>query len=148
VRFIATGFYSGYSPVASGTAGSAVGVLLYAIPVFQSSLVLCAASIAGLLIGVYVSGIMERSFGEDPSIVVIDEIVGMWISLLFLPASIAAVLAAFLFFRAFDIIKPPPARQLERLKGGWGVMLDDAAAGVYANVAVQILCLLFPQLMG
>jgi phosphatidylglycerophosphatase A len=91
---------------------------------------------------------MERSFGEDPSIVVIDEIVGMWISLLFLPRSIATVLAAFLFFRAFDIIKPPPARQLERLKGGWGVMLDDAAAGVYANVAVQLLCFLFPQLMG
>jgi len=147
-RFIATGFYSGYSPVASGTAGSAVGVLIYAIPQFQSQLVLCAASAAGLVIGAYVSGIMERSFGEDPSIVVIDEIVGMWISLLFLPSTIAVVLAAFLFFRAFDIIKPPPARQLERLKGGWGVMLDDAAAGVYANLAVQLLCFLFPQLMG
>jgi phosphatidylglycerophosphatase A len=147
-RFIATGFYSGYSPVASGTAGSAVGVLIYAIPAFQSQVVLCAASAAGLLIGAYVSGVMERSFGEDPSIVVIDEIVGMWISLLFLPPSIATVLAAFLFFRAFDIIKPPPARQLERLKGGWGVMLDDAAAGVYANVAVQLLWLLFPQMMG
>jgi phosphatidylglycerophosphatase A len=72
----------------------------------------------------------------------------MWISLLFLPPTVASALAAFLFFRAFDIIKPPPARQLERLKGGWGIMLDDAAAGVYANAAVQLLRVLFPRLMG
>jgi phosphatidylglycerophosphatase A len=147
-RFFATGFYSGYSPVASGTAGSAVGLLAYAIPAFQSPAVLGAAAAGGLFVGVYVSGIMERAFGVDPSIVVIDEIVGMWISLLFLPPTVASALAAFLFFRAFDIIKPPPARQLERLRGGWGIMLDDAAAGVYANAAVQLLRVLFPGLMG
>ena len=147
-RFIATGFFSGYSPVASGTAGSAVGLLFFALPGFQSPAVLGAASVAGLIIGAYVSGLMERSFGEDPSIVVIDEIAGMWISLLFLPPTIASALAAFLFFRIFDIIKPPPARQLERIKGGWGIMLDDAAAAVYANAAVRLLIFLFPQLMG
>jgi phosphatidylglycerophosphatase A len=68
----------------------------------------------------------------------VDEVVGMWASLLFLPLTPVAVAAAFLFFRLFDVVKPWPAGALERLPAGWGIMADDLAAGVYANLVVQV----------
>jgi phosphatidylglycerophosphatase A len=77
----------------------------------------------------------------DPSIVVIDEVVGMWISLLAIPMGISAAILAFLFFRTFDILKPFPARQMEHLPGGWGIMMDDVVAGIYANIATRLLLL-------
>jgi phosphatidylglycerophosphatase A len=77
----------------------------------------------------------------DPSIVVIDEIVGVWIALWMLPYSFVVIALAFVAFRAFDIVKPPPARQLERIPNGWGIMLDDVAAGLYANLAVRAVLL-------
>ena len=86
---------------------------------------------------------MEKRLGEDPQIVVIDEIVGMWISLIILPKTIWIVLLAFFFFRVYDTIKPPPARSLEHLKHGLGIMLDDVAAGVYANISVRVILVLF-----
>ncbi len=143
VRFLATGFFSGYSPAIPGTAGSLVGLILYFIPGMEQSAILISASIVFLLTGVYVSRKMEEAFGIDPQIVVIDEIVGMWISLLFLPKSILNALCAFIFFRIYDTIKPPPARNLERLRFGWGIMMDDVAAGVYANLSTLILLKLF-----
>ncbi len=73
----------------------------------------------------------------DPSIVVIDEIVGMWIALLFLPKTLPALLIAFTTFRVFDIVKPPPAAGLERVGNGWGIMLDDVVAGLYAAAATH-----------
>ena len=80
---------------------------------------------------------METRFGDDPQIVVIDEIVGMWVSLLFLPKTVWISILAFIFFRVYDTVKPPPARRCEEFKNGWGIMLDDVAAGVYANLVVQ-----------
>jgi phosphatidylglycerophosphatase A len=159
-NLIATGLFSGYSPVASGTAGSLVGVALYCIPGMSNSTVLGAAIIAAFFAGVVTSARVASIVGDrinadalltkkifqkgsheeaDPSIVVIDEIVGMWIALLFLPMTWPAVFMAFFFFRLFDIIKPYPAARLERIPHGWGIMLDDVAAGIYANIAVQIL---------
>ena len=84
-RFLATGFLSGYSPVAPGTAGSLVGLALWFIPGFEAPIVLAAAVAAGFVLGVITAGRMEKELGEDPPVVVIDEVVGMWISLLFLP---------------------------------------------------------------
>ncbi len=98
------------------------------------------------MLGVYTSHQMEKKFGNDPSIVVIDEIVGMWISLFMLPKNILVGTMAFLLFRVYDIIKPPPARKLEHQNKGWGIMLDDVAAGIYANVTMRILILLFPAI--
>jgi phosphatidylglycerophosphatase A len=144
-RFIATGMFSGYSPFAPGTAGSIVGLLLYLIPGMEQPLVLSIAIVLTFIIGTRTSAVMEKHFGEDPSIVVIDEVVGMWISLLFLPRGLMIGIAAFFFFRLYDIIKPPPARQLERLKNGWGVMMDDVAAGIYANATVWIIRFVFPN---
>jgi phosphatidylglycerophosphatase A len=145
-KLIATGFYSGYSPVAPGTAGSLVGVAIYLIPGFENSLSMPIITIAAFFIGVLISNQMEKQLGDDPAPVVIDEIVGMWISLLFLPRQLLFVFTAFLLFRIFDIVKPQPARYIERFKNGWGIMLDDVVAGLYSNIAVRILILIFPSI--
>jgi phosphatidylglycerophosphatase A len=158
-QLVATGLYSGYIPWASGTFGTLVGVLFYLIPGIEHPPVLGMMVIAGFFIGVWSSSRVAAIVGHqltqsaekakqlfqqgehrtaDPSIVVIDEIVGIWIALLFVPKTVPAVILAFVAFRAFDIIKPQPARALERIPNGWGIMLDDVVAGVYANIATQI----------
>jgi len=158
-RCIATGFYSGYIPWASGTWGSLVGVALYAIPGASAPFALAVMIAAGFAVGVVTSGRLASVEGNrltrsaatakaifqskghaapDPSIIVIDEIVGMWVALFLLPKTLPAVVCAFLLFRIFDVVKPPPARQLERLQGGWGIMLDDVIAGLFANILIQI----------
>jgi phosphatidylglycerophosphatase A len=81
----------------------------------------------------------EEIFGKDARQIVIDEVAGMAISLLFVPKEIKWYVIAFLLFRFFDIVKPPPARAVERVKGGWGVTLDDVIAGVYANVSLHMI---------
>ena len=89
-------------------------------------------------LGVFAGSRAERIWRiKDPQPVVIDEIVGMWISLLLIPPETIYILAAFVLFRLFDVIKPFPARQAELLPGGWGIMLDDLFAGIYANIGVH-----------
>lgn len=162
-RFLATGAFSGYVPWAPGTAGSIAAILLYLIPGASSPVVLGAMIIAGFFAGRAAAARVAESTGHDlaagarvtknlfrhggtahpdPSIVVIDEIVGMWIALLFLPKTLPAILVAFTTFRIFDIVKPPPVAALERFGDGWGIMLDDVAAGVYAGIATHITLLL------
>ena len=87
-------------------------------------------------VAVYTAGVMARDWGSDPGPVVIDELVGYLVSVAFLPHSIWIAVAGFFLFRAFDIVKPPPARRLERLPGGWGIVLDDVAAGVYCQLVM------------
>ena len=146
VRMIATGLFSGYSPVAPGTAGSLVGLAFYLIPGFEQPVLMCSAAVAMFFLGVFASARMEEELGEDPPVVVVDEVVGMWISLLFLPKGIWIAGLSFLLFRLFDIVKPPPARRLEALQHGWGIMLDDVAAALYANVAARLALYLLPAL--
>ena len=86
---------------------------------------------------------MEKDKGKDPEIVVADEFVGQWISLLFLPRLLWVFVAAFFIFRILDIIKPYPAANLEEIKGGKGIMLDDIIAGIYTNIALQLIFILF-----
>ncbi|MFI5161978.1 MAG: phosphatidylglycerophosphatase A [Sphingobacteriales bacterium] len=95
-------------------------------------------TIALTLFGVWSSGIVEKIWGKDPSKVVIDEAAGMCISLLFLPVNWKYVLAALILFRFFDIIKPLFIKKMEKFPGGWGIMLDDVLAGVYANLLLQL----------
>ena len=158
IRLVATGLFVGYIPWASGTFGSLVGVLVYCIPGAEVPGVLVALIIAGLIVGtvaahqvaiaegnrlsrtaeltkgLFQSGSMHAA---DPSIVVIDEIVGMWISLLWLPKTILAVALAFVLFRILDVLKPEPARMMERLPYGFGIMLDDVISAIYANLAAH-----------
>jgi phosphatidylglycerophosphatase A len=144
-KFMATGFGSGWLPVAPGTWGAAVAVLmlypLYLLKLdgYQTNLVLCCSIVIFTWIGVKACDALEDEWGEDPKHVVIDEMIGVWIALLGHPLSISNIVAAFILFRFFDIAKPLGIRQLENIKGGWGVMLDDVAAGVYANIVLQIL---------
>ncbi|HEX3384328.1 MAG TPA: phosphatidylglycerophosphatase A, partial [Mucilaginibacter sp.] len=88
-------------------------------------------------LGVWSSGVVAKVWGEDPAKVVIDEVAGMWISLLFLPVCWQYTLAGLILFRIFDIAKPLYIRKMENLRGGWGIMLDDVLAGVYANILLQ-----------
>ncbi len=157
---VATGGFTGLSPWASGTAGTLAGLLIAVIPGLGDTAGLAALIAAGLVLGTPAAAIVARHVGHrltrtaartkemfqpaghttpDPSIVVIDEFVGIWITLLFLPQTVASYCCAFLAFRAFDILKPPPARQLEALPHGWGIMLDDVVAGIYANIATQLI---------
>lgn len=95
-------------------------------------------TIAITLVGIWSSGVVEKVWGEDPQRVVIDEIAGMCISLLFLPVNVKYLLAGLILFRFFDIVKPLMIKRMERLPGGWGIMFDDVLAGVYANLILQI----------
>ena len=139
IKFIATGAYSGYSPVAPGTAGSAVGILIYllAFSLQLSAFSYLLLTISIVLIGIWVSGKAEYIFKrKDSQKIVIDEIAGMLISLFMLPHGFWMVLSGFIIFRIIDISKP--FYILERLPKGFGVMMDDVAAGIATNLILRI----------
>ena len=98
-------------------------------------------TVAITLIGIWSSNVVAQIWGKDPARVVIDEVAGMCISLLFIPVSIKYVIAALILFRFFDIVKPLFIRKLEKFPGGWGIMFDDVLAGIYANIVLQIILL-------
>jgi phosphatidylglycerophosphatase A len=135
---VATALGAGYAPKAPGTFGSAVGLLLWIVlPKILWLQLLAIALVAG--IGSWAGTVAEEHFGRhDPGEVVIDEVAGMMVTLLLNPiAGPLWMLAAFVLFRAADIVKPFPVRRFERLPGGVGIMADDLAAGVYANLALR-----------
>ena len=135
---IATFLGSGYFPKAPGTAGSFAGLLLFwFLPMQQPGFVLVLIFI--LFIGVRSAFYVEQAEGKDPGKVVIDEVLGQGVALLFLPHQLFFFGSAFVLFRIFDIWKPFPVKQLEQLPGGWGIMADDVMAGVYANLILQFL---------
>jgi phosphatidylglycerophosphatase A len=138
-RFIATGFFSGYAPYAPGTAGSAAALVFFLIPSFSHIGILIPATILMFVLGGIAAEKAERLLGQDPSVVTMDEVVGMWLSLWFVPLSVYTIGAAFLLFRIFDIVKPSPARYFDRKTGGWNIMLDDVIAAIYTNIVMQIL---------
>jgi phosphatidylglycerophosphatase A len=134
---IATALGVGYVPFASGTFGSMVGLALWAfLP--ASAAVHAVAIVLLFAAGSWSGSVAERHFARtDPSEVVIDEVVGMLITLFLNPVGWAGAIAGFLLFRASDIVKPFPADRLEHLHGGIGVMADDAMAAIYANLALR-----------
>jgi phosphatidylglycerophosphatase A len=141
-KLFASALFSGYSPIASGTVGSAVALAFYALPGFESPLILGVVTLIVCLLGIKTSTIMEQRYGHDPAEVTIDEVVGMWLSLMFLPKKLFVVLAAFFLFRFFDIIKPFPARKFDSMHGGVGIMMDDVIAGIYANIVLQVVLMI------
>ncbi len=144
--FLATAAFSGYAPFAPGTVGSAVGVLVFwACRPAHSPWLDVAVIVVLAVLGARAGTEAEQHFGrEDPGHVVIDEVVGMLITLVMLPVSWTGVLVGFIAFRVFDVIKPWPASRLERLPGGTGIMADDVAAGVYAHLALRVAGFLWP----
>ena len=136
---IATALGAGYAPLAPGTFGSAVGLLLWlALPDIHWAQVL--AIVVTSVVGAWSGSVAEEHFDRrDPGQVVVDEVAGMMVTLAFNPLpSFAWAAAAFVLFRAADIVKPFPVNRLERLPGGIGIMADDLAAGVYANLALRL----------
>jgi phosphatidylglycerophosphatase A len=148
--FIATVGYCGYFPIAPGTVGSAAGLVVYLLVWWtQSPVVEGLLIVAVYAIGIWAGTAAERYFGGiDPGPVVIDEVLGMLITLAFMPVGLWTALAGFVLFRIFDVIKPFPAGRFERLHGGLGVMSDDAMAGVYANLSLRLTVYLFPALFA
>lgn len=144
--FLCTVGYVGYSPIAPGTVGSAAGVLVYLLLWLTGAPWLQAVAIVAVFaVGVWSATIAERYFGGiDPGPVVIDEVLGMLITLAFVPVGWSGILVGFVVFRVFDVIKPYPAGRLERLHGGLGVMADDAAAAVYGNIVMRLLAAYAP----
>ncbi|MBN2365988.1 MAG: phosphatidylglycerophosphatase A [Calditrichaeota bacterium] len=142
-HIIATVFGAGYSPLAPGTAGSLLWLLLVYFFLPTVSPVYALLLIILLVLGVISSTAMEKWHGEDPSLVVIDELVGMGISLIFVPRSWPFFLGAFLLFRFFDIVKPWPINVSQKLRGGWGIMMDDILAGIFALIIIHLIRLFF-----
>jgi phosphatidylglycerophosphatase A len=141
-KCIATAFFAGYSPIAPGTAGSLIALIpLFFFPGIRTPL-LALLIVIVFLAGRWVAKKFEDAYGDDPQIVVIDEVVGMWITMVLVPITLFNLVAGFVLFRFFDIVKPPPARQLERLQNGWGIMLDDVAAGIYAGLVLFIITII------
>jgi phosphatidylglycerophosphatase A len=140
--FIATFVYTGFFPLAPGTVGSLAGLAVHGLMVqFGAGVALAGVAIVILYgLGVWAAAIAERHFGGiDPGPIVIDEVVGMLITLFLVPVSVTGAFMGLLLFRIFDIVKPFPAARLERFHGGFGVMSDDAMAGIYANLVLRIL---------
>ena len=135
---VATSLGVGYVPVASGTFGSAAGLVLWAV--LPSTLVVQATAIVVLfVVGSWSGSVAERHFGRtDPGEVVVDEVMGMLLTLFLTGVGWTGAVAGFFLFRVFDIVKPFPARRLEHLPGGVGVMADDAMAAIYANIALRV----------
>jgi phosphatidylglycerophosphatase A len=142
---VATALGVGYVPLAPGTAGSAVGLVLWAL--LPASAALQTAVILVMLVAGSITGsVAEKHFKRtDPRQVVLDEVMGLLITLYLIPGlTWFGATIGFLLFRAADVVKPFPANRLERLHGGLGVMADDAMAAVYANLVLRVILLMFP----
>ena len=141
ILLLATGFGVGYSPIAPGTLGTLVAILIYYFlseispPLYEITL------IGFFFLSVWVSENAERFFRKkDDQRIVIDEIIGFLTTMLWVPKTIRFVIIGFFLFRFFDILKPFPIRRLEKgFKGGFGVVLDDVLAGVYANIVLRLI---------
>jgi phosphatidylglycerophosphatase A len=158
IRAIATGLFVGHIPFASGTFGSLIGLFIFLIPGFSKGYILALAILICFIIGVYVSESMKKRYGDDPPEVVIDEIAGLWFTYLiayvifefFFKAKsldpthtfITKLLfgfVGFIIFRIFDILKLQPAKYFDELKSGYGIMLDDISAGLYAGILTPVI---------
>ena len=148
--FVCTFGYVGYFPIAPGTAGSIAGLAVYALLRWMGlgpageAVVIAALFAAGVWSGTHA----ERHFGTtDPGPGVIDEVVGMLVTLFLLPTSWAVVIVGFLVFRVLDVVKPYPASRFERLHGGMGMMADDLMSAIYSNLVLRALVWIVPALV-
>jgi phosphatidylglycerophosphatase A len=144
--FFATFGYVGYAPVAPGTFGSAAGlVVFYAVRATGSTLVDVVVILVLFALGLWCGTVAEHHFGgTDPGPIVIDEVVGMLVTLFLLPVTPRVALVGFVVFRVLDVIKPFPSARFEKLPGGLGVMADDGMAAIYGNLVMRGLLFVMP----
>ncbi len=141
---VGTGLGSGLAPIAPATVGSLVALIIYLLlPISGDSIVLYTLIAAGFVLGIWATGSLVQPTDPDPRRAVWDEFVGMWATCLLLPKSLPWMAAAFVCFRVLDIWKPWPARRLERLHGGLGIMADDLMVGIYGATVLNALRLVF-----
>ncbi|MFT2010724.1 phosphatidylglycerophosphatase A [Pontibacter sp. 13R65] len=142
-KLVSTSLGIGYIGKGGGTvAAVAVCLCLYALHQLGGDQLVTWLPLVTLLLtglGVWSSDQVEPHWGKDDKKVVIDEVAGMCITMLFMPVTLSTLAVGLVLFRFFDIAKPLYIRRLERVPGGWGVMLDDVVAGVYANILLQLL---------
>jgi phosphatidylglycerophosphatase A len=152
---IITFFYAGLFPIAPGTAGSlAASAVLYGLLILSHG----AHWQSQLVIGLALSCVFSVALGKwalrhfhrkDPQLFVLDEVAGICVTNLLLPvANLTSIATAFVAFRVFDVLKPPPCKQLEKLPAGWGILCDDLCAGIYANLVAQLFLRFVLQLHG
>jgi phosphatidylglycerophosphatase A len=144
ITFLATGFYSGLSPFAPGTAGTLVGVFICLLCLPMPWILRLLFVLALLALSFYVAGEAENIYQKkDDQRIVVDEIIGLQITMLPVAINGLNLCAGFVLFRIFDILKPFPLKNLQELPGGWGVVADDVGAGIYAGAVLWLLGYLF-----
>ena len=146
IKLITSFFYLGHSPVMPGTLGSLAGLVVYLL--VKDSLLLYGFALLFLFtLGVMFSSEAERVYKrKDARMIVIDEACGMMLALFLVPATTVSIITGFLLFRIFDIIKPPPAKRVEKITGAFGVMFDDIIAAVYTNLILQAIFRIFVKI--
>ncbi|MGD8306939.1 MAG: phosphatidylglycerophosphatase A [Ignavibacteria bacterium] len=144
-KILGSGFYTGYISIASGTFGSLAALAIFMIPGFEKLHIIIPSIVIFFIYGIFVGTKFENTYGKDPAECTIDEIVGTWISFLFLPKTVGIVITTFLLWRLLDIIKPFPARNLENLKTGLGIMIDDVISGFYTLIIMQVVVYFFGE---
>ena len=148
IKFTTSFFYLGHSPFMPGTLGSLAGLLIYFVvkdklPIYTFSVLFLFA------LGILFSSEAERVYKrKDAQMIVIDEACGMMLSLFLVPYNLWIAILGFVLFRVFDILKPPPARAIEKFSGAFGIMFDDIIAAIYTNFILQIICLMFPHIVS
>ena len=141
---IATFFYLGYAPLAPGTVGTFGAIALFYLLSNFSTLVYSLFFLGFTIISIWASGEASVIFGKtDPGQVVVDEVCGYLVTMFLIPPSLRNIILGFFFFRFFDIVKLPPARKVECLPGGFGIVIDDVIAGIYSNIILQVVIRLF-----
>jgi phosphatidylglycerophosphatase A len=139
IKLITSFFYLGHSPLMPGTMGSLAGLAVYFL--VRTNEILYAFSILFFfMLGIIFSGEAEKVYKrKDAQMIVIDEVCGMLLALFFVPFSVFSVILGFFIFRIFDILKPPPAKRMEKLTGSLGIMFDDVVAAIYTNLILQLI---------
>jgi phosphatidylglycerophosphatase A len=141
-------FFIGYIKKASGTFGSLAAMMFFFIDGFNQPLILLICSLLAFFIGIFTSTNMTKRYGDDPSVVVIDEVAGMWLTVFIAQIltgekfGILFLTISFFVFRIFDIVKIPPAIYFDRMKNGFGIMTDDIISAVYSGIFVYIIFLI------
>ncbi len=140
IKCIASSFGAGYAPIVPGTFGTVAAIpLFFLFGYWGNRWTLGGVTLAVFIIGVWASNYAESLYGrKDPSQVVIDEVLGYLVAMLFLPFQVKYVLISFVVFRLMDIVKPWPAYQIQEVRGGWGIMLDDLIAGIYSGLVILL----------
>lgn len=136
-------FGIGYIRKGGGTVAAIATALIWYVAVAVPDSGMAIGTVLLVIVyGIWAGNVVEKKWGKDSSKVVIDEVAGMLVALLFIPVTVLNVFVALVLFRFFDILKPLLIRRLEKLPGGWGVMGDDVLAGIYSNIVLQVLLLL------